>query len=82
VATPTNGSYRSRSVSTPLPALTELNWLRLSVQSTAILRTVLIPLSQGYSTTQVAKEIGISPSSVSCLVAYFENELEQLPRNE
>jgi predicted transcriptional regulator len=40
----------------------------------------LIPLSQGYSTAQIAKELGISPSSVPYLVGYFKTELEQLPR--
>jgi hypothetical protein len=58
---------------------TAIRWKLLSVQSTAILRQVLRPIhAEGYSTTEIAKRIEISPFAVRCLADYFANELSEL----
>jgi DNA-directed RNA polymerase specialized sigma24 family protein len=58
-----------RSVSTPLPPRTDrIRWAELSVQSTAILRQVVAPIHlESYSTTDVAKRLGIPLASVRLL---------------
>jgi DNA-directed RNA polymerase specialized sigma24 family protein len=59
--------------------MTDLSWRSLSVQSTAILRQVLVPIYlEGCSTTETAKRIGIPLSSVRLLVDYFANEVQGL----
>jgi transposase len=43
------------------------------------LRQVVWPnLAEGYSTTEIAKRIGISPFAVRLLVDYFANEVSEL----
>ena len=68
-----------RSVSTPLPAMTAEHWRMLSVQSTSILRQVLVPIHlEGYPSTETAKRIGISVSSVRLLADFFANEVSEI----
>ena len=56
-----------------------IRWELLSVQATAILRQVLWPIhAEGYSTTETAKRLGISPSAVRLLLDYFANEIQEL----
>jgi hypothetical protein len=76
---PTNATSRGRSVSTS-PS-TAIRWERLSVQSTAILRQVVWPIhAEGYSATEIAKRIGISPFAVRLLSDFFANEVSDLGR--
>jgi hypothetical protein len=63
--------------STRPPARTELRWETLPADVISVLRTVAIPLSAGYSKTQVANSLGIAPSHVRLLVDWLENELAQ-----
>lgn len=75
-------SDRKPSPSIASPA-TDIPWGKLSVQSTAILRQVVVPVSlEGYSPTETAKRIGISPSSVSLLSDYFASEVSELAQNK
>jgi DNA-directed RNA polymerase specialized sigma24 family protein len=51
----------------------------LSVQSTAILRQVVVPIHlEGYKTTEVATRLGIPLGSVRLLVDFFANEISEL----
>jgi DNA-directed RNA polymerase specialized sigma24 family protein len=76
-------SDRKISPLIPPPETAAIRWDQLSVQSTAILRQVVVPVSlEGYSPTETAKRIGISPSSVSLLSDYFASEVSELAQNK
>lgn len=60
-----------------------IRWERLSSQGTAILRQVVVPIHlEGYSTGEVAKRLGIPPSSVRLLLELFETELRLIAQPE
>jgi DNA-binding CsgD family transcriptional regulator len=62
-----SGPVPSSYHSTASAALT-IDWLRLSPRSTAILRLVATPISEGYSPAEIARELGTSMNWVSnCL---------------
>ena len=68
------------SESTPVPPrIDRIRWVDLSVQSTAILRQVVVPIHlEGYKTTEVATRLGIPLGSVRLLVDFFANEISEL----
>lgn len=81
-ATPTGENARKTSPSTPL-LTAEIPWEKLSPQSTAILRQVLVPMTlEGYSRLETAKRLGISQQSVRLLEDFFANEIAGLQQNE
>jgi hypothetical protein len=55
----------------------EVNWHALSPRSRAILRTIAIPISAGFSEAEVANMLGTSTSSVSSWMAELRDELER-----
>jgi DNA-directed RNA polymerase specialized sigma24 family protein len=67
-------------VTTPLPPRVDrIRWAELSLQSSAILRQVVVPMHlDGYKATEVATRLGIPISSVRLLVEYFANEVSEL----
>jgi DNA-directed RNA polymerase specialized sigma24 family protein len=71
-------------VSTPLPPRADrISWADLSVQSTAILRQVIVPIHlEGSTATETAKRLGIPIASIRLLVAHFANEVSELGRQE
>ena len=61
------------------PRIDRIRWVDLSVQSTAILRQVVVPIHlEGYKTTEVATRLGIPLGSVRLLVDFFANEISEL----
>ncbi len=71
-----------RSASTPRPTITpemlEQRWANLSPQSTATLRLIAIPISQGYKRTELAKQPEISLVCVRRLLETLESELRRI----
>jgi hypothetical protein len=73
---PTSGNGRRFLASTPtIP--TEIDWQTLSPEAQAIARQIALPLSLGYSQTEIAKRLRIRRSSVGLLVDMLADELEQ-----
>jgi hypothetical protein len=73
----------ARSSVLPPPRTDRIRWADLSVQSTAILRQVVVPIHrEGYSTTDVAKRLGIPIASVRLLTEYFASEVIELGRSD
>jgi hypothetical protein len=73
----TSESSHGSSASTPtIP--TEIVWETLSKRGQAILRQVGTRLSDGYTPSEIGRELGISRSSVSSLVDELRTELERL----
>ena len=71
----TNGHAPTYSVSTPtIPS--EIDWSRLSPRAQAILRTIAIPISAGYSPGEVANMLGTSTSWVSNRMLELRREIE------
>jgi DNA-directed RNA polymerase specialized sigma24 family protein len=69
-----------RSVTTPLPPRADrVKWELLSIESTAILREVLIPIHlEGFSTREIATRLEISPTAVKLLTEFFAREVGEL----
>jgi len=72
------------SVWTALPPRADrIRWADLSVQSTAILRQVIVPIHvEGFTATETAKRLGIPIASVRLLVDYFASEVSELGPQE
>jgi DNA-directed RNA polymerase specialized sigma24 family protein len=63
----------------PPPRVDRIRRADLSLQSSAILRQVVVPLHlEGEKTNEVAKRIGIPVGSVKLLVEYFAREVTEL----
>jgi DNA-binding NarL/FixJ family response regulator len=73
----TNGNGRSSSASTPtIP--TELHWQAFSERGQAILRLIAIPISNGYSEREIARELGTTRRWVFDRLAELRDEVERL----
>lgn len=57
----------------------EIDWTRLSERGQAILRTIALPISAGFSPGEIASELGTSTSWVSSRMDELRNELKSLP---
>jgi DNA-binding CsgD family transcriptional regulator len=55
-----------------------IDWTMLSPRGQAILRTVASPLSEGYSSTEIARGLGTSTHWVSKRLNELRAELERL----
>jgi hypothetical protein len=56
----------------------EIDWNRLSPRGQAILRQIAIPISEGYSPTEVARGLGTSLSWTLKRMSELRRELERL----
>ncbi len=68
------------SLSTSRPTQ-EIRLERLSPRGRAILRTIVLPMSAGYSEAEVASELGISRRSISMLLDELREELREIGRD-
>ena len=66
-----NGSGPRSSVST----MRALDWTTLSPRAAAILRTIAIPHSEGYSLIEIGHELGITRRSVCLLLDELRDEI-------
>jgi DNA-binding CsgD family transcriptional regulator len=55
-----------------------IDWVRLSPRSTAILRLIATPISEGYSPKEIAHELGTSPRWISDRLDELRDEIERL----
>src|SRR5918995_2545232 len=60
IGTPANRASSTAST----PTTRDVDWTRLSPRGGAIMRTIVIPLSVGYSTAEIASTLGTSSSWV------------------
>jgi len=56
-----------------------IDWTMLSARAQAILRTIAVPISNGFSLIEIGRELGISQPSVLRLLGELRDELERLP---
>jgi hypothetical protein len=72
-----NGPGSSSSASTPTtPA--DVNWSQLSQRGAAIVRLIVIPSSEGYSTGEIARKLGTTRRWVCDRLDELRDELERL----
>jgi hypothetical protein len=60
----------------PTPSV--IDWTLLSPRGQAILRTIAIPLSQGWTKTEIASGLGTSKRWVSYRMGELRHEIERL----
>lgn len=74
----TNGRDPSSSVSMQTTATIVIRWEELSERGAALMRQVGTRICEGYSETEIAKELQTSTRSISAALVELQDELRRL----